>query len=247
MNSFFETTILFNRYTTEHFVVVSCFVLSVIFFLRWMKTQEQENQRKALLVISVVLAGMQLAKIPLNLYTNTFDVTKDIPLHMCNFLPFVMIWIYAFKSRIVWATTFFWVILGVSQANLTPTVQYSLFHYDAIRYWSVHLGLVLLALYPAMGWKWTLELKDVGRTLIAINVVAGIIFMFNLMLDSNYLYIMGKPPGTTFFSILPPWPSYILVLEVIILVWSLLVIRIFKWFTKDSMDYDRIEKETILD
>ncbi len=228
MNSFFETTILFNRYTTEHFVVVSCFLLAVLFFLRWMKGQEQEKQRKILLVISVVLASMQLAKIPLNLYTNTFDVTKDIPLHMCNFLPFVMIWIYAFKSRIVWATTFFWVILGVSQANITPSVQYSLFHYDAIRYWSVHLGLVILALYPAIGWKWTLEFKDVARTLIAINAVAALIFGINMVLGSNYLYVMGKPPGATFFSMLPPWPTYILVLEAIIVVWSILLVVLFK-------------------
>lgn len=72
-----------------------------------MKPRTEEAQRKMLLLISITLASMQLAKIPLNVYTNTFDVTKDIPLHMCNFLPFVMIWIYATKSRVIWATTFF--------------------------------------------------------------------------------------------------------------------------------------------
>ncbi|MCR9131262.1 MAG: TIGR02206 family membrane protein [bacterium] len=228
MNSLFNTSMRFESYSTEHFVVLTVFLATFILFLRWMKLRTEEAQRKMLLLISITLASMQLAKIPLNVYTNTFDVTKDIPLHMCNFLPFVMIWIYATKSRVIWATTFFWVILGVSQANFTPSVQYSLFHYDAIRYWSVHLGLVVLALYPAIGWKWTLEFKDVARTLIAINGVAIVIYGFNLLLGSNYLYIMGKPPGTTFFSILPPWPTYILVLEGIIVVWSMLLVVLFK-------------------
>ena len=193
-----------------------------------MKSKDEGIQRNILLRIAISLSLIQLLKIPLNLYTGTFDVTKDIPLHMCNFLPFIFIWLYAVKSRVVWSTIFFWVVLGVSQANFTPSVQYSLFHYDAIRYWMVHMGLILLALYPAILWKWELELRDVGRTVVWLNIAAVIIYGLNLLLDSNYLYVMGKPPRTTFFSILPPWPTYILVLEVIIVVWSLVVLGIFK-------------------
>ena len=123
---------------------------------------------------------------------------------------------------------------GVSQANFTPSVEFSLFHYDAIRYWMVHLMLVLLGLYPAIVWGWDLELKDVGRSFIALNVVAGVIYFLNLILGSNYLYVMGKPPGTTFFSLLPEWPVYILVLEVIIIVWSLMVWGVFRMVKKTS-------------
>lgn len=197
-----------------------------------MKNRPEKNQRKALLFIALALTIAQLVKIPLNHYTGTFDVTKDIPLHMCNFLPFIMIVVYITKSRVIWATVFFWIVLGVSQANLTPSVEYSLFHYDAIRYWMVHLGLVLLALYPAIEWKWEIELRDVGRTILWLNIVALIIYVLNLILGSNYFYLMGKPPGTTFFSILPPWPAYILVLEVIIAIWSLMVLGIFKMVRK---------------
>jgi uncharacterized membrane protein YwaF len=92
----------------------------------------------------------------------------------------------------------------------------------------VHLGLVLLAVYPAIAWKWTLELKDVVRTVIALNGVALIIYGFNLVLNSNYMYLMDKPPGTTFYSILPDWPYYILVLELILIVWSLMLWGVFK-------------------
>ncbi len=230
MNSFFGTTNYFASYSPEHFLVLFGFLFFAIWFFRFLKTRSEENQRKALLSIAVALTVAQLIKIPLNHYTGTFDVTKDIPLHMCNFLPFIMVGVYITKSRIIWATVFFWIILGVSQANFTPSVDYSLFHYDAIRYWMVHLGLVLLALYPAIAWKWELELRDVARTLIWLNVVAVFIYGINLILDSNYLYVMGKPPGTTFFSILPPWPTYILVLEVIVLVWSLMVLGVFKLF-----------------
>lgn len=235
MNSFFDTTHTFTSYSKEHLLLLFGFLIFLIWFFRYMKTKPQELQQKILLGIAVTLSIAQLSKIPLNLYTGTFDVTKDVPLHMCNFLPFILVWVYATKSRVIWATVFFWIILGVSQANFTPSVDYSLFHYDAIRYWMVHMGLVLLALYPAISWNWELELKDVSRTIIWLNVAAVFIYGMNLLLDSNYLYVMGKPPGTTFFSLLPPWPTYILVLEVIVIVWSLMVLGVFKLIKRKSL------------
>jgi hypothetical integral membrane protein (TIGR02206 family) len=209
--------------------VLVVFAAFFIWFVRFSKKRTEDEQQKLLLTLAIALSVLQLSKIPLNLYIGVYDVTKDIPLHMCNFLPLIMIWVYATKNRIVWAAVFFWIILGVSQANFTPSVEFSLFHYDAIRYWAVHLNLVLLGLYPAIVWKWDLELKDVGRSFIALNVLAGIIYFANIALGSNYLYIMGKPPGTTFFSLLPEWPTYILVLEAIIIVWSLMVWGIFRF------------------
>lgn len=234
MNGFFETTLLFESYGTEHISVLLIFVVVVIVLDHFLKSKTIEYQRTILLYLAILLSGMQLAKIPLNLFTNTFDVTKDIPLHMCNFLPFVMVWIYKSRSRKIWSAVFFWVVLGVSQANLTPSVEFSLFHYDAIRYWFVHLFLIVLAMYPAVRWGWEINLKDIWRSILALNVIALFTYGINLMLNSNYLYVMDKPPGTTFYSILPEWPLYILFIEGIIVIWSLMVLGIFKWIKKEA-------------
>lgn len=235
MNSFLDTSHLFSSYSAEHFVLLIGFVTLVPLFFRVMASYPEETQRRVLLGLAVLLSLSQLMKIPLNLYAGTFDVSKDIPLHLCNYLPFVLVWMYASKNRKVWATLFFWIVLGTSQANFTPSVEFSLFHYDAIRYWMVHLGLVLLALYPAVAWKWDLHKEDIYSTVIWLNVAAAIVFAFNLLLGTNYMYLMAKPPGTTFYSILPAWPAYILVLEVILITWSLLVYRVFRWFRREPV------------
>jgi len=44
------------------------------------------------------------------------------------------------------------------------------------------------------------------------------IYFANLIFGSNYMYLNAKPPGTTLYSILGPWPWYILSLEGVILV-----------------------------
>ena len=50
----------------------------------------------------------------------------------------------------------------------------------------------------------------------------------NRLLDSNYMYLMGKPPKASVFDLLPEWPYYILVLELVIVVWALLLFGIFR-------------------
>lgn len=128
MNSFFETTHLFIRYQTEHFLLLIGFTFLAVFLVRRLMKQPESQQQRFMLFIAIAVAAAQLLKVPIKMYIGIFDSTNDVPLHLCNFLPFIMIWIYATKSRLVWATTFFWVILGVSQANFTPSVEFKLFH-----------------------------------------------------------------------------------------------------------------------
>ena len=244
MNSLFETTHIFAAYDTEHYLLLTGFIFFSYLFFRLLSSRSKYNQQRILLSLAILLSATQLLKVPMNLYLGSFDPQNDIPLHLCNFLPFILIWVYATGNRKVWGTVFFWIVLGVSQANLTPSVEFSLFHYDAIRYWMVHMGLVLLALYPAVIWKWDLKRKDLLRTVGWLNVAAAIIYGVNLLLNSNYMYVMAKPPGTTFFSLLPPWPTYILVLEVILVVWSVMIYGLFKWVRGRATDPDTLVTES---
>jgi hypothetical integral membrane protein (TIGR02206 family) len=234
---------MFAAYDFEHYLLLTGFLLFGYLFFRILSSYSRPVQQKILLGLALLLSATQLLKVPMNMYLGIFDPQNDIPLHLCNFLPFILIWVYATGSRKVWGTVFFWIVLGVSQANLTPSVEFSLFHYDAIRYWMVHMGLVLLALYPAVIWKWDLKRNDLFRTVGWLNVAAAIIYGLNLILNSNYMYLMAKPPGTTFFSILPAWPTYILVLEVILVVWSVMVYGLFKWIRSRVTDTQNLVAE----
>ncbi len=234
---------MFAAYDFEHYLLLTGFLLFGYLFFRILSSYSRPVQQKILLGLALLLSATQLLKVPMNMYLGIFDPQNDIPLHLCNFLPFILIWVYATGSRKVLGTVFFWIVLGVSQANLTPSVEFSLFHYDAIRYWMVHMGLVLLALYPAVIWKWDLKRNDLFRTVGWLNVAAAIIYGLNLILNSNYMYLMAKPPGTTFFSILPAWPTYILVLEVILVVWSVMVYGLFKWIRSRVTDTQNLVAE----
>ncbi len=231
LNTLFNNSSIFHAYSLEHFVILFIGVVLSILLYRKTRNWPYLKQRKLLITLSIVLSLIQLVKIPITLFLGTFNASQDLPLHLCNFLPFFLIAVFYFLSRDLWAIIFFWIILGCSQANFTPTIETSLFHWDALRYWAVHIFLVTLVLYPLINWKWKLQHADIWKNIIALNALALLMYVINLSVDSNYMYLNHKPPGKTLYSTFPEWPYYILVIEVILLIWSYLLFGIYSFFT----------------
>ena len=122
------------------------------------------------------------------------------------------------KSRILWAVIYFWIMSGTFQALFTPTLLQSFPNYEFWRYWLVHGGLVICAIYPLFNLNWTLDWKDVVKSMLALNVLAFVMYHLNSFLGSNYMYLNKNPGGDTLYAILGEWPIYILQLEGIMVV-----------------------------
>lgn len=229
MNTLFSSEV-FNPYSLEHLLILIVGIALSILLYKGTKKWTYLKQRKILLSLSVIISIFQLLKIPFKILEGTFSIANDLPFHLCNFLPFFLIFVFFTLSRNLWAILFFWIILGCSQANFTPTVQTSLFHWDAIRYWAVHMLLVTLILYPIINWKWKLKHIDIWKSFLGLNILALLIYGVNLLTEGNYMYLIAKPPGKTLFSAFPEWPYYILVIQGILIIWSYLLYGIYLLF-----------------
>lgn len=228
MNSLFRHSIDYINYSWEYFIVMGFFILAGIFLIRYTSKWSYSKQKKLLIVCSIVISLLQLIKIPLNFWLDKYDKLTDLPFHLCNFLPFIMIFVFIFNSKKSWSIVFFWILLGTSQAIFTPVVVESLFYFDAIRYWANHYGLVILAIYPMINWKWNINQRDIWYSLLWLNIAALVLYVINILIgDCNYMYVMHRPPGANLFRLLPPWPYYLLVIEVIFIIWGYLLLLLF--------------------
>ena len=168
-------------------------------------------------------------KVFYKLEAGIFHAYEDLPLHLCNLMSMVMPLVYIFRLRIVWGITFFWIMAGCAQSIFTPTLTESMPHYEAIRYWLVHAVIILGALYGNMVIGWKIVWQDAVRSIIGINLLAAVLYPTNVLLESNYMYMNAKPPGTTFYDLLGPWPNYIVSLEFIVISVFMLMLIPFYW------------------
>ncbi len=219
----------FSVYNSEHLIVIFVFLgLCLWSFFKFRDYFDEDTRFKIAMAVCITAGVFQLLKVFMRLYLGNFDHTEDLPLQLCNILPFFMWFTFYKRSKWWFGIFFFWIMAGTFQSMITPTLKDSFPHYESLRYWVVHAGLSYIALYGVFVIGWRLTWKDAIRSAIGMNVLALLMTPINLLLDSNYLYLIDKPPGKTLYDLLGPWPWYILSLEgVIVVLFGVLLIPFY--------------------
>jgi hypothetical integral membrane protein (TIGR02206 family) len=94
---------------------------------------------------------------------------------------------------------------------------YGLPHFVPVQILTSHSALVLAGVYMTTieGMRPTWE--SLLRVFVFTNLYAAVVFLINLKLGSNYLFLMRKPPSASLMDYLGPWPWYLISLEVVAL------------------------------
>lgn len=107
-------------------------------------------------------------------------------------------------------------IPGALQALLTPDL--GLYDFPHFRYFQVFIShglIVLAALYMTLVEGFRPVPKSLLRVLIFSNLYMLVITGLNLLIGSNYLFTAHKPETASLLDILPPWPWYLLIIELL--------------------------------
>jgi hypothetical integral membrane protein (TIGR02206 family) len=229
MDQFYIDNTNFIRFNLEHRLAFLLFLIFTIYFVyQGVKKWENNQKRKYAIILASFAIFTQLFKALIRVPLGNFDASTDLPLHLCNLMPFVMLYVFIKGNRDIFAIFFFWIMAGTFQALFTPTLKNAFPHYESIRYWVVHGGLVALCFYGFYAYKWRFTYKDVIKSVAVMNITALFIYPINVFLGANYFFLNGKPEGKNLYSLLPEWPTYILCLEGVLVLLFSLVFIIFK-------------------
>lgn len=180
--------------------------------------------------------AIPLVTIPLQTYdaSRDFDIGVDLPFHLCDLAwitTAVALWTH---HRFAVALTCFWGLTLSIQGVLTPSVtDFPTAGY--FNYWSVHLMIVIGAVYLIFGLKLLPTWRDYRWTIAATAAWAVAAYALSLATDGNYGYLREKPPIASALDLLGPWPVYILnEILIIATVWALITLGFRAWAAQDG-------------
>lgn len=227
----------FVSYTAEHYIpVVILFIIGFILIYSAHKYLDKDTQYRVGLVLSIFLLAFQVSKILIFKINGHYSAAQDLPFHLCNVIPFFLILMFYYKSKWWFSIVYFWIFAGTIQSNITPTLTESFPHYEYWRYWLIHTFIPILAIYPIICFGWRLKLSDAVRSALGLNALAAFVYIINLIVDGNYMYLMHKPLQKTLYDYLGPWPWYIFNIEMMMLIlFPILLIPFGLWSIKHSM------------
>lgn len=236
----------FVNYGLEHAIAFTLCIIFIVGVLYLGKNYWNLSQKYRFIIILCALgAASQLFKVFYKIYIGVFHTAEDLPLHLCNQMTLLMPFIFIFRWKILWGITFFWIVAGCAQSIFTPTLTESMPHYEAIRYWLVHAVIILGAFYGLVVLGWKITWKDSLRSILGLNILAAVIYPTNVLLDANYMYLNAKPPGTTFYDLLGPWPDYMLAMELIVIALFLTMLIPFYWTPIKQYIVTKLKSKTV--
>jgi hypothetical integral membrane protein (TIGR02206 family) len=91
-------------------------------------------------------------------------------------------------------------------------------HYNAVRYWTIHCGLVFEMVYCVAILRQRMTFGGSFTAFLAVQVYAFLVIPCNYLLGANYGFLNAKPAHASLFDVLGDYPYYLGSLEIVAIV-----------------------------
>lgn len=199
---------------------VAVLTAGVVLFGRRIPPSTRHRVRRVAAVVLVVnTAVWHLWNVAVGLWT----LDTMLPLHLCSVMSLVAA--VALWTGNPWLGTATWLLgsPGALQALLTPEVApYGFPHYRVLQSWTQHTLLWLAGFWIVFADGIRPTFRRTVQVWLVLHALAAVVFVVNVAVVSNYLFLNRKPEFASVLDLLPPWPTYLLVLEGLVVLLLLL-------------------------
>jgi len=208
----------------EHILPIVLATVFAVLIIRFSKNKLNEKKQQKLFHGLGVFVSLTVLVFHLYLISKgSYNFVTDLPLYLCSFLAlFIFVFTY-YRKYWMYEVLLFWILAGTSQAILTPDITEGFPAFEYIRYWIAHLGLVIIILYATIVFKMRPTLKSVPKSFLALQVFFMFSLLINYALDANYSYLNRKPKAASVLDYLGDWPTYIFVVEALLIPYFLII------------------------
>lgn len=150
--------------------------------------------------------------------TGQWSIQETLPLHLCSVLVFLSAVMLITKSYAIYEFAYLLGIAGALQALLTPDAgPYGFPHFRFFQVMVSHGSIVAAAVYMTAVEGYRPTPASIRRVVVRTNLYALFVGLVNALIGSNYLFIARKPATASLLDVLPAWPWYLPILEVLAL------------------------------
>ncbi|KKK38529.1 hypothetical protein WQ57_07955 [Mesobacillus campisalis] len=223
---------IFEMYSASHLAVLAIFILisAVLYF------SHAKLRKRQLRILELLAAGsLFLVELGFHLWlaaTGNWNASDSLPLELCSISLFLTIILLITKNKLVYELLLFTALLGASQALLTPLLNFDFPHFRFFHFFFTHMMMIWAVFYFTWVLGFRPTIRSVYRVFIFLNILLPFVLLINKLVDGNYMFLSHKPGIASLLDFLGPYPWYILSLEGLVIIFSLLIWLVFKGKTQ---------------
>ncbi|MBK8955471.1 MAG: TIGR02206 family membrane protein [Saprospiraceae bacterium] len=142
-----------------------------------------------------------------------FTLQDSLPLHLCGISYMSMIVFLIRPNLFIFEFLLLLSLGGALQSIITPELTHGYSTYFIIDYYFSHAGIIFVPMYALFVLKLRPRKEAWWKIWVLAHVILGSVYLLNLLLDSNYIYLM-RAPLVNNPLILHPYPMHLLGFEI---------------------------------
>ena len=229
---FLSIEIEFHSFGPQHLGALTVFALCMLATVWCIRNFDERQNLLFSRRVSIFLMITVVVFSAIKIYFNRFNLLIDLPISLCNLFAILAPLLFWRPNQRRLEVIYFLVMAGTIQAMLTPDLYVGFPSNEFFKYWIVHGGLVVLVIHNIFAFQMYPRLKGILITFGWVNVYSLALYGLNLLMGANYLYLMHKPGNASILDLLGPWPLYILVGELLAMVFFALFYLPFIYVNK---------------
>jgi hypothetical integral membrane protein (TIGR02206 family) len=193
--------------------IIICFVVIslLILLLRNKSIEFKEKTNSYFAYLSIIF---YVSTIIFALIIGNWTIQDFLPLHLCNISYFICILVLLNKKQWMYEWTLLLAMPSALNALITPELIWGSTNWYIFEYYFMHGSLILVPLYLMFVMNYKLRIFSWWKTFLRAQIVFVIVFLLNLILDTNYMFLLSKPLVNNPL-IIGDWPFYILFVQLI--------------------------------
>tara|TARA_B110000459_G_scaffold179461_1_gene205476 strand:+ start:78 stop:761 length:684 start_codon:yes stop_codon:yes gene_type:complete len=210
--------------------IVSCFVVIslVILSLRNKSIEFKEKSIKHFAYFAIIV---YLTTNIIALIIGNWTIQDFLPLHLCNISYFICILVLLNKKQWMFEWALLLAMPSALNALITPELIWGSSNWNIFEYYFIHGSLILVPLYLMFTMNYKLRIFSWWKTFLRAQIVFVIVYALNLILDTNYMFLLSKPDVNNPL-IIGDWPFYILFVQLIGLLHIVIIYKLSPKYIK---------------
>ena len=204
--------------------IVSCFfVIGLVILL--LRNKSIEFKEKTSTYFAYLAIIVYLTSNIFSVIIGNWTIKDFLPLHLCNISYFICILVLLNKKQWMYEWTLLLAMPSALNALITPELIWGSTNWYIFEYYFMHGSLILVPLYLMFVMNYKLRIFSWWKTFLRAQIVFVIVFLLNLILDTNYMFLLSKPLVNNLL-IIGDWPFYILFVQLIGLLHIIIIYKL---------------------
>ncbi|MBR4863465.1 MAG: YwaF family protein [Oscillospiraceae bacterium] len=222
MQNFLHTTetvpegLGFSHFDSLHLIWLVAGVLICVLNALWYRSLSEKGKDRWKKIVASLIVLDEIFKVVMLVIGNRYKVSY-LPLHLCSINIFIIA-VHAWKpSRILGGFLYTVCIPGAIAALLFPTwTSLPLGNFMHLHSFTVHILLVMYPVVLTASGELAPSVKQLHKYLLLLIAMALPIWLINILLDTNFMFLMEADEGNPLYLFEQLWGSHLLGFPVII-------------------------------